>query len=72
MWKSPTYERTKPKQLVCNRCHATGRIQCEICAGKGQVIIGRDTRGYPKYGQCGACYSTKMMRCRTCGGTGYN
>ena len=71
MWKSIGSDQSKPEKQRCNRCGISGRIPCDTCNGKGEMIIGRDERGYPKFACCSACFGLKTMRCRNCGGAGF-
>ncbi len=45
MWKHPSQESGKSVKQRCSRCHASGRILCEFCGGKGDIVVGRDTNG---------------------------
>lgn len=60
----------EPKRR-CHRCHATGRMHCPICMGKGQVMQGMDTNGCPKFIQCAGCFGLKTARCSVCSGEGF-
>ena len=71
MWKHPSQDGVKSVKQRCSRCHASGRIPCEFCGGKGDIVGGRDTNGNPKYARCNSCFGLKMMRCRNCGGEGF-
>jgi hypothetical protein len=66
--------RNKPAQPVkqrCHRCRGTGRVPCQFCGGKGEVVKGRDVFGNPQFGRCDACFGLKSTRCTTCGGEGF-
>lgn len=55
----------------CTRCRGTGQAVCQICAGSGMVMAGRDVFGRVQYARCSGCFGTKTIRCTTCGGTGW-
>ena len=69
MEQSTSKKKTAPQvKRPCHRCHGTGRAQCEICGGSGQVAKGKDGMGRSQFGRCDGCMGTKTARCRTCGG----
>ena len=59
----------RPEQL-CNECHASGKLTCPTCLGKGRLIKdcpacigGRIT--------CTICHGLGRKKCSYCGGKGY-
>lgn len=74
-----TVERKRARRTVavetalrrCHRCRGTGHATCQICAGAGEVLRGRDLYGRFTYTRCCGCFGTKTTRCPTCGGMGW-
>lgn len=60
----------QPKRR-CHICLGRGLAPCAICAGKGEVALGRDHNGRPRFGRCEGCLGNKTRRCTTCNGQGF-
>ncbi len=65
---------TQPAEHVkrrCHRCQGTGRADCPICKGTGEVVASVDVNGNPLFSQCSGCFGRKHTRCPICSGEGY-
>ena len=55
----------------CTRCRGTGQAPCQVCAGSGETLRGRDLFGRLQFSRCCGCFGTKSTRCSACGGVGW-
>jgi tetratricopeptide (TPR) repeat protein len=50
----------------CTKCEGRGEEKCEVCKGKGKVLIGNASG--MKYGLCTTCMGDGLRTCVKCGG----
>lgn len=49
----------------CGQCQGTGRVTCQLCVGKGEVLC---KKGWfsDKYDVCSRCKGSRQETCRSC------